>query len=288
MHHGAYLGMLRTFLCVYRCGGVAKAAGQLGLSQPAVSRHLKTLEDIMERTLFDRLGRGVAPTQAGVLLAAQIAAHLDALESAIDSLPPLSATAPVLLGAPSDLLSIHVLPKLTPLLARGVGVHCSNGPTPELTRTLLHDELDLVVVTKIEQAPTKQLYLRLLCEEEFVLVGRAGEAPFAPENDTRRFIGYSPAMSMARHYFRACWGIQPPAPALTVADLRTVVAAAAAGTGLSVVPRYLAQEALDAGRLSLLHTPLTPVSNSIYLATRRGREHLPQIRAAFELLCETA
>ncbi len=78
MHHGAYLGMLRTFLCVYRCGGVAKAAGQLGLSQPAVSRHLKTLEDIMERTLFDRLGRGVAPTQAGVLLAAQIAAHLDA------------------------------------------------------------------------------------------------------------------------------------------------------------------------------------------------------------------
>ncbi|MGW7045756.1 LysR family transcriptional regulator [Streptomyces avermitilis] len=280
--------MLRTFLCVYRCGGVAKAAGLLGLSQPAVSRHLKALESTMGRTLFDRLGRGVAPTQAGTLLAAQIAAHLDALEGAIDGLASPSATAPVLLGAPSDLLSVHVLPKLTPLLTRGVDVHCRIGLSPELAQALLHDELDLVVVTKIEQAPTKQLHLRHLCEEEFVLVGRAGEAPYAAENDTRRFIGYSPAMPMARRYFRTCWGIQPPAPALTVADLRTVVSAVEAGTGLSVVPRYLAQEALDAGRLSLLHTPVTPVSNSIYLATRRGREHLPQIRTAFDLLCQTA
>lgn len=194
----------------------------------------------------------------------------------------------MLLGAPSDLLAIHVLPQLTPLLARGVHVHCRIGLSLELTQALLHDELDLVVMTQIEQAPTRQLHLRHLREEEFVLVGQAGEAAYAPQNDTRRFIGYSPAMPMARRYFRMCWGIQPPAPALTVADLRAVVAAVTAGAGLSVVPRYLAQEALDAGRLSLLHTPVTPVNNSIYLATRRGREHLPQIRAAFELLCRTA
>ncbi|WP_327181543.1 LysR family transcriptional regulator [Streptomyces sp. NBC_01334] len=288
MKHGADLAMLRTFLSVYRCAGVAKAAGQLGLSQPAVSRHLKALEGAMGRSLFDRLGRGVAPTQAGVLLASAVAAHLDALEGAIDGLASPSATAPVLLGAPSDLLAIHVLPQLTPLLARGVHVHCRIGLSLELTQALLHDELDLVVMTQIEQAPTRQLHLRHLREEEFVLVGQAGEAAYAPQNDTRRFIGYSPAMPMARRYFRMCWGIQPPAPALTVADLRAVVAAVTAGAGLSVVPRYLAQEALDAGRLSLLHTPVTPVNNSIYLATRRGREHLPQIRAAFELLCRTA
>ncbi|ANP52519.1 DNA-binding transcriptional LysR family regulator [Streptomyces griseochromogenes] len=288
MRHGADLGMLRTFLCVYRCGGVARAAGLLGLSQPAVSRHLKALEGIMGRPLFDRLGRGVAPTQAGDLLAAQIATHLDALEDAVDALPPTSANAPVLLGAPSDLLAVHVLPKLTPLLTSGVDVHCRIGLSPELAQVVLHDELDIAVVTRIERAPTRQLHLRHLCDEEFVLVGPAGEAPYTPENDSRRFIGYSPAMPMARRYFRMCWGMQPPTPGLTVADLRTVVSAVAAGAGLSVVPRYLAQDALDAGALSVLHTPDTPVSNSIYLATRRGREHLPQINAAFELLCQTA
>ncbi|MGW1287731.1 LysR family transcriptional regulator [Streptomyces sp. NPDC002586] len=110
MKHGADLGMLRTFLCVYRCGGVAKAAGLLGLSRPAVSRHLKTLEGATGRALFNRLGRGVAPTQAGDLLAAQIATHLDALEDAVDTLVPSSTTAPVLLGAPGDLLSVHIPP----------------------------------------------------------------------------------------------------------------------------------------------------------------------------------
>lgn len=286
MGHGTDLGMLRTFLCVYRCGGVARAAGLLGLSQPAVSRHLKTLEGIMSRTLFQRLGRGVAPTQAGHLLAIQIAEHLDALEDAVTALMPAADTSsPVLLGAPSDLLSVYVLPRLTPLLSQGVDVHCRIGLCPELAQELLQDELDLVVVTKIEQAPTRQLHLRHICDEEFILVGRTGEKPYSPKNDGRRFIGYSPAMPMARRYFRTCWGIEPPSPALTVADLRTVVAAVAAGAGLSVVPRYLAQGSLDAGCLSVLHTPDITVSNSIYLAARRGRQHLPQIRTAFELLC---
>ncbi|MFI1769707.1 LysR family transcriptional regulator [Streptomyces sp. NPDC020800] len=285
MKNGTDLGMLRTFLSVYRSGGVGKAASQLELSQPAVSRHLKALENVVGRPLFDRHGRGMAPTPAGELLATQVAAHLDALEDAVGTLTPSRRAAPVLLGSPSDLLSVHILPRLAPLVARGVDVHCRIGSSLDLTQVLVHDQLDLAVVTKIEQAPVRQLYLRHLCEEEFILVGRGGEADYAPGSDKRRFIGYSPTMPMARRYFRACWGVQPPAPALTVADLRTVVEAVAAGAGLSVVSRCLAQDALDAGRLSVLHTPPFPVYNSIYLATRRGREHLPRIKSVFELLC---
>ncbi|MFI1769838.1 LysR family transcriptional regulator [Streptomyces sp. NPDC020800] len=279
--------MLRTFLYVYRCGGVAKAAGLLGLSQPAVSRHLKTLEGNMGRALFDRRGRGVVPTPAGHVLANQVAAHLDALEDAFAAFTPSSTTA-LLLGAPGDLLSVYVVPALTPLLARGVDVHCRTGKSAELTQALVNDELDLAIVARIEHVLVGQLHLTRLCEEELVLVGQAGEAAYSPHDDTRRFIGYSSAMPMARHYFRACWGIQPPAPALTVADLRTVVTAVVLGAGLSVVPRCLAQRALDTGRLSILHRPDTPVTNSVYLAAHRGRQHLPQIRAARDLLCLTA
>ncbi|MFI1769857.1 LysR family transcriptional regulator [Streptomyces sp. NPDC020800] len=288
MRQGADLAMLRTFLCVYRCGGVAKAAGLLGLSQPAVSRHLKILETTVGRPLFNRRRRGVVPTPAGDLLATQIAAHLDALEDAVGAFKPSGATSPVMLGAPADLLAVHIVPRLIPLLAHGIELHCRIGLSPELTEALVHNELDLVVVTKTEETLTRQLYLGHICEEEFVLVGRAGEAPYSPKNHTRSFIGYSTSMPMARRYFRTCWDMRPPAPALTVADLRTVVSAVAAGAGLSVVPRSVAQRSLDAGRLSVLHTPHKPVTNSIYLATRRGRQHFPPIRAAFDLLCPSA
>ncbi|MFD5701872.1 LysR family transcriptional regulator [Streptomyces lasiicapitis] len=287
--HRADLGTLRSFLAVYRSGGVAKAADALGLSQPAVSRHVKALERSAGRALFERSGRGIAPTEEGHLLATRVAGHLDALEGALDVVAPHADdhAAPVRFGAPADLLEAHILPRLAPMTAAaGRTVHCRIGLSPELTEALLNDELDLAVVTKIEGAPTKQLYLRHLCDEEFVLIGRTGEPPFHDAaRDARPFIGYSRAMPMARRYFRSCWDTLPPEPSLTVADMRAVVAAVRAGGGIGVVPRYLAQGGLDAGELAILHTPGRPVGNAIYLAARRGREQLPRVQAVFALLC---
>ncbi|WFB10891.1 LysR family transcriptional regulator [Streptomyces sp. LX-29] len=279
---------LRTFLSVYRTGGVAKAAASLGLSQPAVSQHLRAIEESMGRPLFARAGRGIAPTEVGHALAAQVAEHLDALEGAVGGMRSDADrdTGPVFLGAPADLLAGYALPLLAPLLARGLVVHCRTGLSPDLTEALLRDELDAALVTKIEGAPTRQLFLRHSHDEEFVLVGAVDQAAYDPYHGAsgRGFVGYSEEMPMARRYFRLCWGMPPPAPVLTVADMRGVVAVVAAGAGLGVVPRYLARDALDAGRLRVLHTPREPVTNAIYLATRRGRERSPSLRALFERL----
>jgi DNA-binding transcriptional LysR family regulator len=48
---------------------VSKAADQLMVSQPAVSKQLRELERELGTPLFDRLPRGVRPTEAGVILA---------------------------------------------------------------------------------------------------------------------------------------------------------------------------------------------------------------------------
>ncbi|MEV6397687.1 LysR family transcriptional regulator [Streptomyces sp. NPDC051907] len=280
---------LRTFLSVYRTGGVAKAADSLGISQPAVSQHLRALEESVGRPLFARAGRGIAPTEAGHVLAAQVCGPIDALEGAVGVLRPDGPGhdgRPVFFGAPADLLAGYALKRLAPLLAQGTVVRCRTGLSPDLTAALLRDELDAALVTKIEGAPVKQLYLVHSHDEEFVLVGRRGEAEFEPgaHAAVRGFVGYSQDMPMARRYFRTCWGIAPPAPVLTVADMRAVVSAVAAGAGLAVVPRYLAQEAIDAGALSLLHRSREPVTNPIYLGARRGREHAPGVRALFSRL----
>ncbi|MFI5477045.1 LysR family transcriptional regulator [Streptomyces cacaoi] len=290
MVHRAELATLRTFLSIYRSGGVAKAAYGLGLSQPAVSLHLKNMEHLVGRPLFERSGRGIAPTEVGHVLAAQVRAHLDALEGVLGAYQATAEehAAPLFLGAPSDLLWPHILQRLTPLVTEGLHVHCRIGLSPHLTEALLDGQLDLAVLTKIEHAPTRQLHLRHLCEEEFVLIGGVGERPYSHHDAGRRFIGYSGAMPMARRYFRQCWGAPPPTPVLTVADVRTLAAAAEAGTGLSVVPRYLVQSALDAGQLAILHTPQAPVVNSVHLAARIGREHLPRVRAVFDVVCPAA
>ncbi|MFC0435218.1 LysR family transcriptional regulator [Kutzneria buriramensis] len=276
---------LRSFLSVYRTGGVARAAEALGLSQPAVSRHLKAIEESVGRPLFRRAGRGIAPTEAGHSLAAEVAEHIDALEGALDGLrsATLSGAGPVFVGAPVDLLERFVVPRMPPLLAEGLTVRCRVGLSPDLVNAVLRDEIDVALLTKIEGVPTRRMYLVPLLEERFLLVGPAGEEPYAPGRE-RRFVGYTEDMPMARRYFRECWAVRPPTPALIVNDFRAVVAAVIAGAGLTVVPHYLVEEHIAAGRLAVLHEPPQPVVNSVHIGTRRGREHLPRIRAVFGAL----
>lgn len=62
------LTALRSFVTVADTGGVTRAAGQLHLTQSAVSMQLKRLEEALGQNLLDRSGRGVALTAQGELL----------------------------------------------------------------------------------------------------------------------------------------------------------------------------------------------------------------------------
>lgn len=56
---------LRAFLAVFDCGNFHKAAERLHMSQPALSRRLRTLEARLGTPLFERSTRNVMPTAAG-------------------------------------------------------------------------------------------------------------------------------------------------------------------------------------------------------------------------------
>src|SRR5262252_5418711 len=53
---------LQVLLTVARCGGMGKAARELSVSQPAVSKAISDMEDALGVRLLDRSARGVEPT----------------------------------------------------------------------------------------------------------------------------------------------------------------------------------------------------------------------------------
>ena len=55
---------LTTFVTVMKTGSISGAAEKLFITQPAVSKRIKNLEDEFNITLFDTVGRGIVPTQA--------------------------------------------------------------------------------------------------------------------------------------------------------------------------------------------------------------------------------
>lgn len=59
------LRLLRSFLAAAQCGKISTAAKQLHLSQPAVTAHLRRLEEVMGKPLLSRSARGVKLTAQG-------------------------------------------------------------------------------------------------------------------------------------------------------------------------------------------------------------------------------
>ena len=59
---------LRTLVAIVETGSFTKAAAKVNLTQPAVSLHIKRLEDQLMRKIFERDGRRVILTQAGEIL----------------------------------------------------------------------------------------------------------------------------------------------------------------------------------------------------------------------------
>ncbi|WP_271270285.1 LysR family transcriptional regulator [Aliamphritea hakodatensis] len=71
---------LRSFLHIAELGSLSQAAARLELSQPALSRHLKALEDAAGTRLLHRTGRGVQLTDAGQILADRARIIIDEME----------------------------------------------------------------------------------------------------------------------------------------------------------------------------------------------------------------
>ncbi len=73
---------LRTIICVAETGSLSRAADALCTAQPALSRHVRMLEEELGVRLFDRHGRGMLITEQGRLVlehARRIAAELDGI-----------------------------------------------------------------------------------------------------------------------------------------------------------------------------------------------------------------
>ncbi|ALM52274.1 LysR family transcriptional regulator [Halomonas huangheensis] len=104
---------LQAFLAVADCGSFSRAAEQLHLTQPAVSKRIAVLESQTRARLFDRIGRRVSLTEAGRVLlprARQILVMVDDSRRALGNLD--GAIGGELILATSHHIGLHRLPPI--------------------------------------------------------------------------------------------------------------------------------------------------------------------------------
>ncbi|MET8942901.1 LysR family transcriptional regulator [Streptomyces sp. NPDC004542] len=295
------LALLRTFVTVHRAGSFTRAAALLGLSQPAVTSQIRTLERQLGRPLFLRQARGVTPTTIGDELAHKAAPHLDALvEIAETGLEEEFSSRTLHLAGPPEFTAERALPALTELAGndgQGLALRASFGNAEEILEGLAAGHHDLVVSTARPRGAL--LTATPLCDEEHVLVAapcwaeRIGPGKprrkGAPALENLPVVEVHESLPFVSRYWASVFDSRPSTSGtVIVPDLRAVLACATAGAGLAVLPRYLCTAALQHGDVVALHEPAVPPLRTYFLVVRTGTLAMPHVARAHEWLQRAA
>jgi DNA-binding transcriptional LysR family regulator len=168
---------LRVFQAVARHLSFTKAAQELFITQPAVTKHIHELERHYEQRLLERRGNRVALTEAGRLLlthAEAVATSQQVLHDQLHTLrDPEEAGGRLRLGA-STTLAQYVLPPILPAFQQRhprVQLTLLNANSERIAEALLRGELDLGFVEG--RAKSRDLHYEILLADELVAVRRA-------------------------------------------------------------------------------------------------------------------
>jgi len=158
------LTALRSFMTVAETGGVTKAAGQLHLTQSAVSMQLKRLEESLGLVLLDRSGRGIALTQQGELLLSYTKRLLLINDEAWGRLTSDDFEDEIVLGVPHDIVYPHI-PKVLKCFAAEfprVKVQLLSSYTLDLKQKLEQGKVNLILGTEA-QCPVGAVSIGTAC-----------------------------------------------------------------------------------------------------------------------------
>ena len=181
------LQQLQSFVAVAEQASFTRAAQVLGVAQPALSRHIRSLEVELRQTLLTRNGRGAVTTDAGKLLLEHARGILRQVARAHEDLDQLRGgmSGRVALGLPPSVARVLTVPLTRAFRAELPQAQLSirEGLSADLAESLLNGRLDIAVLYNAQAIDGLQR--QVLIDEELVLVqarppGLAEEPPPPP------------------------------------------------------------------------------------------------------------
>lgn len=287
------LHQLKTFITVAREGSVTRASALLHLSQPAVSAHIKAMEDALELTLFERNARGMSLTHDGrrLLVKAEqtLAAHQELIAEASRGKSELTGVFRLGAGVSSNPAIVGKL--LTALAARcpGVEVVLKHRTSKEVLDGIRDGTLDAGFYNEPTE-PDSDLATTEADRFSIHLVAAKGSVLASSPPNWKAIAEqpwiYATESACCRRTAEGVFTARGFKPKRVIsADRQEVICTlVASGIGLGLLHADAAREAVRRGELELLHE-LEPRVRVLFacLASRNGD---PVLTVASEIMRE--
>lgn len=261
---------------------IHRAAEELCMTQPAASKQLKDLEDMLEVRLFERLPRGMTPTLYGETMIRHARMALTSLSLAHEDILALKAglTGQVEVGVimtPAMGLLPRAISRIkldAPLLRIGVQMETSK----VLLDLLQRGSLDFMIGRILEEASASGLLYEELTTEPACAVARVGH-PLLAETDltladlaTQAWI-LPPPGSLLRHRWELMFrraALEPPANAVDTTALLLITALLQQTDSLHIMPVDVARYYASLNVLSILPIELPCSMDAFGIITRQN------------------
>lgn len=145
------IDLLRSFVTIVEVKSFTRAAERLLRTQSAISLQMKRLEEQLQCRLFERGGRGVEPTEAGVLLLSYARRILAANDELVGRMAEPLVEGEVTIGSPEGFATEHLAPAIA-RFARAfprARIALGTGDATKLRAAFDAGQIDLLLESKL-------------------------------------------------------------------------------------------------------------------------------------------
>ncbi|MBN3755977.1 LysR family transcriptional regulator [Paraburkholderia sp. Tr-20389] len=281
-------------------GNIHRAADALSMSQPAASKLLRELEEMLDAPLFERMPRGMRPTLYGEVMIRHARSVVGSLDQAREEVLALKSgqlgrvavgtiTSPAVSLLPAAIAQVKVS---HPGLSVSVEIDSSN----VLLESLAQDKLDLVIGRLSAEHDKLHLRYEPLAEEQALAVARSGHPLLAAQSLTLADVVDAswvvpPAQSVLRHRFELMFqrqSLAPPSNVVESAELLFVTSLLSQSDMLAVLAAEVAHYYAAHGLLSILPLDMPLRMDDFGIITRTGQLLSPASTQVVRALKEVA
>jgi DNA-binding transcriptional LysR family regulator len=261
-------------------GNIHRAAEVLSISQPAASKLLKDLEDVLGIALFERLPRGMRPTWYGEALIRHARVALASLRQAGAEIEALKTGrfGEVAVGAITG-PAVNLLPQAVAIVARehpSLRVQIQVESSDLLLNALAQGNLDIMIGRLFERHEKSNLAYERLTDEPVCAIVRPGHPLLSVAGLKLAQLAQAPWIvppmgTVLRHRFEIMFqedGLQTPPQLIETSSFLFMTKMLQQSEFLAVVPTDVARYYASFGMVSILPIQLTCRMDAFGLITR--------------------
>ena len=279
---------VKTFVKVINVGSLSAAAEKLGLTQPAVTLHIQSLEDYFGVTLLNRKGRALEITGPGKILYDQgttmLTMYEDCENSILQQINQLKRK--ILVGA-GPIMTDYVIPHIIALFRQsrpGIEIIVDSSETNLIVKGVLDHTYDLGFVgypvknNKIRNEEWVKDELLVIVPANHLFTAR--KEITAAELLSEEFV-WRKEFTGIRMFFEQALkkaGLSPPSkPYLEVSSTLSVLTSVQAGLGVSLISRWVAEKYIEMGMIANVPVKDLDLTRHLYMVTHELKRLTPVV-----------